>query len=112
MITCCDLPYLDVTMLTAKPLHTFANIHRLGTVKSEKCLCVFPRNDCEPNVVFSGPEKAATLTPKTMKFPSPNLAVEMLSSSTEHRDRGVTAEKRFCLAAQRFFVAQALRRMI
>ncbi|MEO8271923.1 MAG: Uma2 family endonuclease [Aureliella sp.] len=83
---------LDVTLLTAKLLHTFVGIHRLGTVKSEKCLCVFPRNDYEPDVVFFGPEKAATLTPETMKFPTPDLAVEVLSSSTQHRDRGVKFE--------------------
>ncbi len=84
--------HLDVTMLTAKLLHTFVGIHRLGTVKSENCLCVFPRNDYEPDVVFFGPEKAARLTPETMKFPTPDLAVEVLSASTVHRDRGVKFE--------------------
>ncbi len=84
--------HLDVTMLTAKLLHTFVALHRLGTVKSEKCLCVFPRNDYEPDIVFFGPEKVASLTPDTMKFPVPDLAVEVLSSSTEDRDRGVKFE--------------------
>ncbi|MDA1230266.1 MAG: Uma2 family endonuclease [Planctomycetota bacterium] len=84
--------HLDVTMLTVKLLHTFVGIHCLGTVKSEKCLCVFPRNDYEPDVVFFGPDKAAKLTPDTMKFPAPDLAVEVLSSSTEDRDRGVKFE--------------------
>ena len=84
--------HLDVTMLTAKLLHTFVALHRLGTVKSEKCLCVFPRNDYEPDIVFFGPEKVAGLTPDTMKFPVPDLAVEVLSSSTEDRDRGVKFE--------------------
>lgn len=84
--------HLDVTMLTAKLLHTFVALHRLGTVKSEKCLCVFPRNDYEPDIVFFGPEKVASLTPDTMKFPVPDLAIEVLSSSTEERDRGVKFE--------------------
>ena len=84
--------HLDVTMLTAKLLHTFVALHRLGTVKSEKCLCVFPRNDYEPDIVFFGPEKVASLTPDTMKFPVPDLAIEVLSSSTEDRDRGVKFE--------------------
>ena len=84
--------HLDVTMLTAKLLHTFVALHRLGTVKSEKCLCVFPRNDYEPDIVFFGPEKVAGLTPDTMKFPVPDLAIEVLSSSTEDRDRGVKFE--------------------
>lgn len=66
-----------------------ALIHNLGAVRGEKCLCVFPRNDYEPDVVFFGQAKAATFTPHTMKFPVPDLAVEVLSESTEHRDRGV-----------------------
>ncbi len=73
-------------------LHTFVIRHRLGTVKTEKCLCVFPRNDYEPDVVFFGPEKTSQLQPDTMKFPVPDLAVEVLSSSTESRDRGVKFE--------------------
>ena len=32
------------------------------------------------------------LTPDTMKFPVPDLAVEALSQSTEARDRGVKLE--------------------
>ena len=66
-----------------------ALIQNLGAVRGEKCLCVFPRNDYEPDVVFFGQAKAATFTPHTMKFPVPDLAVEVLSESTEHRDRGV-----------------------
>ena len=70
-------------------LGTYARIHKLGQVRDEKCLCVFPRNDYEPDVVFFGPEKAALLQPDTLKFPVPDLAVEVLSESTEQRDRGV-----------------------
>lgn len=61
----------------------------LGEVRGEKCLCVFPRNDYEPDIVFFGPKKAAGLTPTTMKFPVPDFVVEVLSDSTKDRDRGV-----------------------
>ena len=84
--------HLDVTGCIYKLLHTYAAIHHLGQVKSEKCLCVFPRNDYEPDVVFFGPEKSAGFTHDTMKFPVPNLVVEVLSQSTEVRDRGVKFE--------------------
>jgi Uma2 family endonuclease len=63
-----------------------------GTLKIEKCLCVFPRNDYEPDLVFFGKEKATTLEPDTMKFPVPDFIVEVLSESTEARDRGVKFE--------------------
>ena len=75
-----------------KLLNTHVPLHRLGAVRDEKCLCVFPRNDYEPDIVFFGPEKTATLRPETMKFPVPDFAVEVLSESTEGRDRGVKFE--------------------
>ncbi len=70
-------------------LSTFVMAHGLGVVYDEKCLCVFPRNDYEPDVVFFGLDKAALLNDQTMKFPVPDFAVEVLSDSTAYRDRGV-----------------------
>ena len=70
-------------------LLNYANTHELGEVRIEKALCVFPRNDYEPDVVFFGPEKAATLSAKMLKFPVPDFACEVLSDSTTKRDRGV-----------------------
>lgn len=64
----------------------------LGEVMDEKTLCVFPRNDYEPDIVFFGPEKVAAIQPDTMKFPVPDFVVEVISSSTEERDRGVKFE--------------------
>jgi Uma2 family endonuclease len=81
--------HLDVTGRLYKLVHTYVSLHELGQVKSEKCLCVFPRNDYEPDIVFFGLDKSSGLTPDTMKFPIPDLAVEVLSPSTEARDRGV-----------------------
>lgn len=84
--------HLDVTKWILKLLDTFVDVHSLGEVKSAKCLCVFPRNDYEPDVVYFGPAKAQTLQAGTMKFPIPDLIVEVLSESTEARDRGVKFE--------------------
>lgn len=84
--------HLDVTGFVFRLLSTHVALHQLGSVKLEKCLCVFPRNDYEPDVVFFGNESAQRLTPDTMKFPVPNLIVEVLSKSTERRDRGVKFE--------------------
>ncbi|MEM1293790.1 MAG: Uma2 family endonuclease [Verrucomicrobiota bacterium] len=84
--------HLDVTMRVATLMRTFVSLRQLGTVKVEKCLCVFPRNDYEPDIVFFGSEKTAKLEPDTLKFPIPDLAVEVLSESTEERDRGVKFE--------------------
>lgn len=70
-------------------MDTYAKIHGLGAVRIEKALCTFPRNDYEPDVVYFGLEKAALLEPDTLKFPVPDLVCEVLSDSTEDRDRGV-----------------------
>lgn len=70
-------------------LENYVRLHRLGQVRDGKCLCVFPRNDYEPDIVFFGPEKSARLRPDTLKFPVPDFAVEILSDSTAARDRGV-----------------------
>ncbi len=56
---------------------------------TRNAFCVFPRNDYEPDIVFFGPEKAAKFLPETMRFPIPDLIVEVLSDSTQTRDRGV-----------------------
>lgn len=84
--------HLDITGNIFSLLKTFVAIHQLGSVKSEKYLVVFPRNDYEPDVVFFGPEKSALLAKDTIKFPIPDLVVEVLSPSTEARDRGVKFE--------------------
>lgn len=61
----------------------------LGHVLFEKALIVLPRNDYEPDVVFFGPEKATHITPDQMKYPAPDFIAEVLSHSTEDRDRGI-----------------------
>ena len=81
--------HLIAQMNIQQLLTVYVVMNDIGVVRGEKCLCVFPRNDYEPDVVFFGREKAATFTPNTMKFPVPDLAVEVLSVSTESRDRGV-----------------------
>ena len=84
--------HMAAQFMLAKLLDTHTELHRLGLVRYEKCLCVFPRNDYEPDITFFGKEKAAKIEPKTMLFPIPDLVVEILSDSTEHRDRGVKFE--------------------
>ncbi|MCA9192272.1 MAG: Uma2 family endonuclease [Planctomycetales bacterium] len=84
--------HLEVTMMIAKLVDTYAALHQLGVVRVEKCLCTFPRNDYEPDIVFFGKAKAATLTSETLKFPIPDFVVEILSESTRQNDRGVKFE--------------------
>jgi len=70
-------------------LSTFAQIHSLGIVLGEKALVELSRNDYEPDVVFFGNAKASKFYRNQMVFPVPDLTIEILSESTEDRDRGV-----------------------
>lgn len=84
--------HLEAKFNLVNLLGNYVRIHGLGEVRDEKCLCVFPRNDYEPDIVFFGPEKAAGFHPGTLRFPVPDFVVEVLSDSTESRDRGVKFE--------------------
>ena len=70
-------------------MDAFVRVHRLGVVHIEKAMTSFPRNDYEPDVMFFGAAKAAAFDPGTLRFPIPDLIVEVLSPSTEARDRGI-----------------------
>ncbi|MCX6857917.1 MAG: Uma2 family endonuclease [Verrucomicrobia bacterium] len=67
----------------------YVRVRRLGQVRHEKAMTSFPRNDYEPDVMFFGPAKAALIDPDTLKFPVPDFIAEVLSPSTEKRDRGI-----------------------
>jgi Uma2 family endonuclease len=64
----------------------------LGIVRHEKILIILTRNDYEPDICFFRADKAASFTPAQSKFPAPDLAVEVLSESTEAIDRGIKFE--------------------
>ena len=73
-------------------MDTYVRVRQLGLVHSEKAMTSFPRNDYEPDVLFLGLAKASLIDPDTLRFPIPDLIVEVLSPSTEKRDRGVKFE--------------------
>ena len=81
--------HLLATQRIYKLLDAFAITRKLGEVRVEKAMTSFPRNDYEPDVIFFGQAKSALIDADTLKFPIPDLIVEVLSPSTEHRDRGI-----------------------
>lgn len=104
--------HLDVVLNIATLLRAHVDVRNLGEVKMEKCLCVFPRNDYEPDAVFFRPEKAAAFANGTMKFPIPDLVVEVLSDSTEARDRGVKFEDFQAHGVGEYWIVDAERAVI
>jgi Uma2 family endonuclease len=86
-------PALNRHLMATKRLFWLMHSHCLtrgcGEVHVEKAMTSFPRNDYEPDICFFGMSKAALITPDTLRFPIPDLIVEVLSPSTEARDRGI-----------------------
>ncbi|WP_254448571.1 Uma2 family endonuclease [Spirosoma rhododendri] len=70
-------------------LRAYVIKNKLGRVASEKALITLKRNDYEPDVCFWKQEKAAQFTAEQMKFPAPDLVVEVLSKGTARTDRGI-----------------------
>ena len=63
--------------------------NNLGEIGAEKVMIRCTRNDYEPDICFWRKEVADTFTPKQSAFPPPDFIVEILSDSTEGRDRGI-----------------------
>ncbi len=70
-------------------LSSFVIKNKLGRIASEKTLVALKRNDYAPDVCFWKQEKAAQFTADQMKFPAPDLIVEVLSKGTARIDRGI-----------------------
>ncbi len=70
-------------------LSRFARELKLGVVRGEKALVKMRRNYFEPDICFFRKEIADAFKGDTMFYPVPDFVVEVLSDSTEKRDRGV-----------------------
>jgi Uma2 family endonuclease len=67
----------------------YADERGLGEVFTEKALIVLTRNAYEPDLSFFGREKMKEFKVGQLRFPAPDLIVEVLSPSTEDHDRDV-----------------------
>ena len=70
-------------------LGTHCTLTGAATTRVEKALVETARNDYEPDVSVWLTERAADFTDDMLYYPPPDLVVEVLSKSTEDRDRGV-----------------------
>ncbi len=84
--------HIEITSRLDTLLRAHVQRHQLGKVMVEKAMVSLTRNDYEPDVCFFGAEKSAEIRPDSLRFPAPDLAVEVLSPGTEKRDRGVKME--------------------
>ena len=88
-------------------LATHIRKHDLGYIGVEKIMCRFPRNDYEPDLCFFDKKTAQAFTDEQTIFPIPQLIVEVLSSSTESRDRGVKFNDYEANGVQEYWVVNA-----
>ena|ERR1041385_1815003 len=81
--------YIIATQNLLTLLDTHVKVRRLGLVLHEKALIALTRNDYEPDINFFASAKAGAIHSDQHIFPAPDFIVEVLSDSTEHRDRGI-----------------------
>jgi len=70
-------------------IRTFVAMHDLGHVGHEKIMISLTRNDYEPDICFFSKTKSEQFRPEQTHFPAPDFIAEVLSYSTESKDRGV-----------------------
>ena len=78
-----------VTGLLLNLLNVYVAKEQLGFVGIEKLMISLTRNDYEPDICFFRQEKASQFKRDQLLFPPPDLVIEILSNSTQTRDRGV-----------------------
>ncbi len=101
-----------VSSLVSGILGNYVRANTLGFLLYEKVLCGFSRNDYEPDLVWFGPEKAAELKADTVIYPIPDLIIEIVSPSTESRDRGVKLEDYAAHGVKEYWIIDADARTI
>lgn len=83
------LRHTNSIKLLTNLLSNFVIKNELGFVGSEKMLISLTRNDYEPDICFFEKAKSNNFKSDQMRFPAPDLAVEVLSPSTEKFDREI-----------------------
>lgn len=84
--------HTEAGKLLLRLLDLYVQIMDLGFLGYEKTLVTLTRNDYEPDICFFGKEKAQAFGSDQMKYPAPDFIAEILSPSTERRDRGIKFE--------------------
>jgi len=101
-----------VSLRLARLLSIYADEKSLGHVGHEKVLISLTRNDYEPDVCYFNSAKATAFKPRQMRFPAPDLIVEVLSPSTEHIDRTIKFEDYAAHGVGEYWIVDPAKRTI
>ncbi len=85
----------------------FVRVRKSGAARSEQALTEFPRNDYAPDLCFWAKEKSSQFTGETTLYPIPDFICEVLSPSTEKRDRGVKFEDYAAHGVSEYWIVDA-----
>lgn len=85
---------------------------KLGKVRSEQALTEFSRNDYLPDLCYWRSERAKVFTGDTFLYPVPDFAIEVLSESTEQRDRGIKFEDYAAQGVEEYWIVDSERQTI
>ncbi len=86
--------------------------NKLGKVGVEKVMIRCSRNDYEPDICFWTKEKSENFSQKQSAFPPPDFVIEILSKSTEERDRGIKFEDYALHGVQEYWIVDTDRQSI
>ncbi len=82
----------EISINLVKIIGTYVLEKELGFVGMEKILIQCTRNDYEPDLCFFNKSKSDSFKKDQSLFPIPDLIIEILSSGTEKRERGIKYE--------------------
>jgi Uma2 family endonuclease len=102
----------SASSLIYKLLSIHVQRHTLGYVGHEKLLVTLTRNDYEPDIAFWNAAKSDQFEDKQMKFPAPDMAVEILSPTTQQIDRAIKFEDYAAHGVKEYWIVDAERKSI
>ena len=93
-------------------LDIFVDQRGLGYVGYEKLLITLTRNDYEPDLCFFTKAKSDQFVVGQMQFPAPDFIMEILSPSTESRDRGIKREDYAAHGVREYWLIDTNRQLV
>ncbi len=106
------LQHNSATSSICNLLKTYVIKNNLGFVGVEKIMVSLTRNDYEPDVCFFGKEKAKNFTKRQVRFPAPDLVIEVLSDSTEKNDRETKFQDYAAHGIEEYWIVDAEKEII
>jgi Uma2 family endonuclease len=106
------LEHNQAVRLLFQLISIYVQKNKLGIAGIEKLLVSLTRNDYEPDICFWNSEKAQEFTSQQTLFPAPDFIVEVLSESTETRDRGIKFQDYAAHGVSEYWLIDASKKLV